>query len=193
VINSGIILGDSVYGAVYLTHGGMITNLTGTIGANGAAYGVKISGGGGTVTNAGTITGGGTSGTAVLLATGVTNKVIVDPGAVFIGTVSGGTPSLSTLELAAGGSGTVTGFGSQYINFGTLAFDPSSNWVVKTSPAVSSAIIDGFGAGETIDVAGFVATHSTTVSSTDFVLTNAGGTTVALHFGTPLTSFSYST
>ena len=40
VVNSGVILGDSVYGAIYMTAGGTVTNLAGTIAANGAGYAV---------------------------------------------------------------------------------------------------------------------------------------------------------
>ncbi|WP_371734342.1 hypothetical protein, partial [Acidisphaera sp. S103] len=58
VINSGKIFGDSVYGGVALSTGGMVTNLDGGyIAASGAGYGVQIKGGG-TVTNAGEINGG---------------------------------------------------------------------------------------------------------------------------------------
>jgi hypothetical protein len=197
VTNAGTIVGGSLYG-VYLTSGGAVDNQAGTISASIGGYGVRISGAG-TVTNAGTITGGTNTGSAVKLDPGYVDRVIVDPGAVFIGTVDGGVISKSTLELAAG-SGTITGFGSRYLNFGTIKFDASSNWTVTANAtasaaraAISGAVIDGFGAGDTIGLAGFVANRSTTVSSTDFVLTNAGGTSVALHFGAPLTSFSYIT
>ena len=151
VVNAGRISGDSTYGGVYLTAGGLITNLGGgTISANGAAYGVQITGGAGTVTNAGTINGG--SGFAVELAAGNTNRVIVDQGAVFLGTVSGGSSAGSTLELTSGSSaGTLSGFnGSSITNFGTLAFDMGADWTVSGTSAASglgSIAITGFTAG----------------------------------------------
>jgi len=64
------------YGGIVINlSGGTITNLAGgTIPANGAAYGIKIIGGAGTIANAGTISGG------VTLTAGYANRVIVDPG-----------------------------------------------------------------------------------------------------------------
>jgi hypothetical protein len=182
VINSGKIIGDSVYGGVNLNVGGMVTNLSGgSIAANGGAYGVQIKGGG-TVTNAGTINGG--TGYAVKLGTGVTNKVIVDSTGVFIGTVSGGTAADATLELASSGSqGTLSGFGSQFTNFGILDFAPSSNWLVQTNTNITSATIDGFAQGDTIDITGFTAVNTGAVGGgTSVTLTNSGGTHEVLHF-----------
>src|SRR6202012_2280773 len=153
VVNSGVILGNVAYGGVYLEAGGTVTNLVGgLISSNGATesyqggppYGVSIAGGAGTVTNAGTIDGG--SGYAVLFAAGAfQNRVIVDPGAVFVGTVNGRTAVHATLELASGASqGTLSGIGTQFTNFGTLAFDPSASWRVDAWTALASATITGF-------------------------------------------------
>jgi hypothetical protein len=182
VINSGKIFGDSVYGGVELTAGGMVTNLSGGyIAANGAGYGVQIKGGG-TVSNAGEINGG--TGYAVKLATGVTNKVVVDSTGVFIGTVSGGTAADATLELASSASkGTLTGFGSQFTNFGTLDFAASSTWLVQANTSISSITIDGFVQGDTIDITGFTAVNVGAVGGgTSVTLTNSGGTHEVLHF-----------
>ena len=70
---------------------------------------------GGTVTNSGTISGGHD---AITIAAGGTGRVVIDPGAVFTGTVNGGNTiggaSISTLELASGASaGTLSGLGSK--------------------------------------------------------------------------------
>lgn len=168
ITNSGQILGDSVYG-------GIVTNLAGgVISYGGADYGIEISGSA-TVTNAGTITAGSASGTAVVLAYGYTNRVIVDPGAVFIGQVIGGTPSDTTLELATGASaGTIANLAT-FSNFGTLTFDPSAAWVVSgaSTGLLSTAIITGFAAGDTIDLKSFAATGKI-FSNNKLVLSGSG-------------------
>jgi hypothetical protein len=175
VINSGKILGDGIHGGVDPARGGTIANLAGTIASNGGGYGVQVIGGAGTVTNAATIAGGGSTGSAILPAAGFANRVIVDLGAVFVGTVSGGTPGLSTLELASSASiGTVIGFASQYLRFGALIFDASSHWLEEADTAISVPIINGFGAGETIVLTGFAAI-SKTFASNPLVLTDSGG------------------
>ena len=191
VVNAGKIFGDSYYGGIALLAGGTITNLAGgTIAADGTHYGVKIDGAAGTVTNAGTINGDGNP--AVLLGAYTGNRVVVDPHAVFIGGVDGGTRT-STLELAAG-SGTLSGFGSQFYNFGTLVFDSSSNWLVSANTSISSTVIDGFAPGDTIDITGFTAaTTGTMAGGTDLELTNSGGVHETLTFGAPVSDFVVTT
>ncbi|WP_158928549.1 Hint domain-containing protein [Acidisphaera sp. S103] len=188
LVNTGVILGNAAYGGVYMQAGGTVTNLAGgQISSNGATesyhgappYGVFIHGAAGTVTNVGTIDGG--SGNAVLLSTGFQNRVIVDPGAVFVGTINGGTAVDATLELASSVSqGVLSGIGTQFINFGTLAFDPSASWRVNATTSIASATITGFGATDTIDLGGFVAV-SDTFSANTLVLTNASNAHVTLH------------
>ena len=198
VVNSGVILGNAAYGGVYMRFGGQVTNLAGgLISANGATasykgappYGVFIHGGAGTVTDAGTINGN--TGNAVELAAGFQNRLIVDPGAVFVGTVSGGTAIDATLELASSASeGTLSGIGTQFINFGTLTLDPSASWLVKASTAISSSVINGFSANDTIDVTGFVAV-SRTFASNALVLTNAGTAHETLHIQGSLSTSNF--
>jgi hypothetical protein len=131
VTNAGTVTGDSRNGiGIYLEQGGAVTNLAdGTINAY---LGIKAIRAAATVTNAGSIGGGGD---AVLLAAGYANRVIVDPGAVFTGTVDGGNaltsqaPAVSTLELASGASGgTLTGFGTQFIDFADVTIDSQASW-----------------------------------------------------------------
>jgi antigen 43 len=199
VINSGVILGDVAYGAIYMKNGGTVTNLSGgLITANGAtssyhgapAYGVFIKGAA-VVTNAGTING--STGYAVELDTGVTNQVIVDPGASFIGTVSGGTAADATLTLASGSSaGTLSGFGTQFTNFGTLTFAPSASWLLETNTAISSTTINGFVESDTIDITGLTASSiSTLTGNTGVVLTDSGGAHVTLSFGGSIGNFGF--
>ncbi len=139
VINSGIIIGDSVYGGgVYMKPtGGVVTNLAGTIAANGAQYGIKISGGAGTVTNAATITGGSASGNAIILSAVAGNRIIDQTGGVFIGAVNGG--SNATMELASSATaGTLTATADQFTNFSALYIDPGARWTIKGDSGLAS-------------------------------------------------------
>ncbi|HET6607782.1 MAG TPA: hypothetical protein VFG62_13975 [Rhodopila sp.] len=197
VLNSGSI-GADTGPAIYLSASGSVTN----------AEGAQISGGIGvqvgldsTVTNAGTIASNlGSAGTAVAFEGG-NARLIDDPGAVFTGSIDGGAGGTATFELASGSSaGIVSGFGGSIANFGTLAFDAGSQWTVAGSFAGGVAI-QGFGLGDTIDVAGFAAVSRSydsgshqlvlddglgdfetldiqgTFSTTDFHIQTVGGTT----------------
>jgi hypothetical protein len=199
IVNAGKIQGftaSNIYGAVSLSAGGIITNLsTGTITPENGAYGIKIAGAAGTVINAGYIDGGSKGGDAVILTGGFANLVVVDPGARFHGTVNGGSAAQSTLELGSGAAkGTLTGFNSQYINFGTLAFAPSAQWLFETNSANTPGVIDGFVQGDTIDITGFTATSiSTLTGNKGVVLTNSGGIHETLSFGGSISNFEYQT
>ncbi|HEX4366213.1 MAG TPA: hypothetical protein VH023_05255, partial [Rhodopila sp.] len=168
IVNAGKIQGfaaSNKYGAISLHDGGSVTNLaTGTISPlGGTAYGIKITGGVGAVTNAGYISGGG--GDAVSLTAAFGGVVTVDAGASFHGVVDGGAAAKSTLELGSSASkGTLSGFNSEYINFGTLTFAPSASWLFETNTANIPGVVDGFVSGDTIDITGFVATSLTTLS-----------------------------
>jgi antigen 43 len=196
VINAGRILGNTAYGAINMNTGGMVTNLTGgAILANGGAYGVDIDGGAATVTNAGIINGG-SSGFAVELGASFASRVIVDQGAVFIGTVSGGSTAASTLELTSyAGQGVLSGFGTSFTNFGTVAFDTSASWVLQTNTAaISSATIDGFVSTDTIDIVGFTANSIATIAGgKGVILTDALNNHATLSFGAPISNFGFTT
>jgi len=125
IVNVGGIAGTGT-GAngfgVELLHGGLVSNTaTGVITGTGNA--VYLNGGASTLVNAGMISGG-----AVNFHAGFTNRLVVDPGAGFTGTVNGGNAigatAVSTLELAPGAStGTLTGLGTQFINFAQVTVD----------------------------------------------------------------------
>ena len=125
VVNSGIILGGPQYGAIYMSNGGNVTNLAGTISGNGAGlYGIEINNEDGlntasTITNAGTIEGG-SGAYAIVMASGVAgNRVIDRSGGVFIGTVSGG--ANATMELGSTtNAGVLTATGGQFTHFSSL-------------------------------------------------------------------------
>jgi hypothetical protein len=153
VLNAGTIKGDASHPGVYLK-GGTVTD-SGTIGG---AYAINFFNGGGR-----------------------TNRVILDPGAVFNGTRGNfgneylGTGTYAnTLELATGTSqGTVTGLGATS-GLGTIAFDAGAHWLVggNTAGLGNGRTITGFATGDTIDLTGFVAVSKTFASNT-LVLTDA--------------------
>ncbi len=171
---------------VTLTAGGAVTNLAGgTI--SGARYGVNITGGAATVTTAGLISG--TAG-AVHLTAGVPDLLMVKPGAAFNGVVNGGntlhSTAVSTLELSAGGSGTLTGLGTQVINFGSILFDPAAKWSLSGNAAGFGGAVAGFTVGDTITVTGVVATGSAFNAGT--LTLNTAGAPVALQLAGSFTS-----
>ena len=175
VTNSGTIIGQGDAG-VLLYSGGTVTEAAGGS-ITGGTYGVQLLGGAATVVNAGLIAGGTD---AVELNSGTTNRLVVAPGAVFDGEVNGGNApgagAVSTLELASGASvGTISGFGVQYQGFGAIAIDNGARWSVGgtiapgttiafasggielltlQSPRANGGTISGFGAGDTIALAG---------------------------------------
>jgi hypothetical protein len=120
VVNAGSIAIDGSYAArapigVYLAGGGYLTNQS-----------------------SGTISGGTD---AVRFAAGFGDRLVIDPGAVFTGTVNGGNTiggvAVSTLELASGAStGTLAGFGSQYVNFAQITIDAAANWTLNDTNTI---------------------------------------------------------
>ena len=92
---------------------------------------------------------------------GLANLLIVDPGAVFDGTVDGGAGSTSTIELASGGAGVLQGLGSQYINFSQVIVDPGATWTLAGDNTLGAGIT--LAAGATLEIAGTVASGETIV------------------------------
>jgi T5SS/PEP-CTERM-associated repeat protein len=169
IINAGRIVGGG--SALVLEDGGTVTNLDGTITAA-SADGVFIGGGPGTIVNAGSIGG---AENAVYLSQGSANRVIMDPSAVFSGTVNGGNTinatAASTLELATGTSvGMLAGLGSQYINFAQITVDSGAAWTLSGANSLASgATLTNLG---TLTISGNV--------SGDGELDIDGGATLAL-------------
>jgi hypothetical protein len=181
--NAGLVGGT--IRAVY-DFGSNVTNAAGGR-IEGAATGV---GGYGHVTNAGTISGGAATSFAVGFSAGFANRVAVDPGAVFVGTVDGGNTigaSLTSVLAFESGtsSGTVTGLGSEYVNFARIQVE-GGTWTasgVNSIVAGQSVVSEG---GYLIADGSF--TNAGSMSGTAYGLTLGGGTilntgTISGNFG----------
>ena len=212
VLNAGrIIATDGTNGAELWLHGpAFVSNAsTGTI--DGGPFGI-VEYDRTTVVNLGSI--GGSVWAVDPARTGFANRVIVGPGASFSGKVGGGNTIgatvVSALELASGaGTGTLTGLGSQFIDFGQVTLDAGATWTVGgtivagqtvafagagsltlANPAAVAGTIFGFGAGDTIALAGVSGVSSATLGAGNVLtVTAASGGPVTLQFD-PTQSFS---
>jgi len=194
VVNAGTIAGPGSGSlrsdtGVWLLNGGSVTNQsTGTIKGFYGVYGGGFYNGAGaatTVVNAGNIDALSASGFAVKFAAGYADRVVLDPGAAFIGTVSGGNTigaaAVSTLELASGASaGTLSGLGSEFVDFGHVSVDTLASWVLTGTNTVAS--------GVTLTNAGSLSGAITLAAGG--VLTNASTGTISLSGATPVTGLA---
>jgi hypothetical protein len=192
--SGGVISGDRGVAALYadatVMNAGMID------GNPGGGFGIALLAGG-SVTNqsGGTISGGAG---AVTLAAGHTNRVVIDPGALFIGAVDGGNAigatAVSTLELAAAaGAGTLTGLGSQFLDFANVTIDSGAGWVLTGGNTIGAGVnlLDGGG----LTVAGSLLNDGAATLSSSLVVTgtlsNLGSIDVASYRGLELSSGGY--
>ncbi len=192
--NAGTVSGG--YG-VYLTAGGTITNQSGgsIFGTGTAGVGVAVAGSAGTLANAGLVSGTrsgvllkaggsllnsgtivGSSGTAVSFSGTSSALVTLEPGAVFVGSVVGGSGN-NTLELgSAGSTGTVAGLGTSFKNFGTIVVDAGAQWVLSGSNTINNgATLTNAG---TLNIAGILIVDPATMVNSGYVagtVTLAGG------------------
>ncbi len=142
ITNQGTIeTGDAALSGISLAAGGSIGNAAGALISG--YYGVAITGGPGVVLNAGTVESTAPNGVAVAFSGGYDNRLIDDPGAVFVGAVRGGNkvgaPSVTTLELASGAAtGTLAGLGTQFVGFGQVTVDAGAHWAWTSSSTVEA-------------------------------------------------------
>ncbi len=164
VNNSGSIIG--VYQGVhlknfagYIKNTGLIASIgsiftSGTPAVSNQNYGVQISAGGTLVNAAGgtiesRLTGVYTSGIATIVNAGTIigssadainmtggGKLIIDPTASFIGTVTGG--NTANLELSGTNAATLTGIGTQFVGFNTITVDAGSAWTLTGNNTIAA-------------------------------------------------------
>ncbi len=175
MINSGTLDG-TVRAGVYLA-GGLVSNTS--VGRIEGLYGVAIRGASGTVINSGFVGAIAPAiGDAVDMASGFADRVIDEPGAVFSGSVNGenlvGSPVVSTLELAAGTQqGTLSGLGTQFINFGQTTIDPGASWAVTGVNSVpTGATLSNQGI---LDLNGGLLVNGSLTSTSTLTLASAAG------------------
>jgi autotransporter passenger strand-loop-strand repeat protein len=134
VVNSGTVSATGTAGiGIALSSGGSVTNAASASIAG--RIGVYLRSGG-TVTNAGTITGSG--GTAVEFAGTASDRLVIDPGAAFGGTVAGNPSPGNVLELASGGTtGTITGLGTSFTDFAGVTVDSGASWQLSGSNTIT--------------------------------------------------------
>ena len=163
LVNYGAITGFGGFGVILSA--GAVTNAAG--GTITGTHGVAFYNGDDTLVNAGEIVG--TSYGAVRLPAGYAGRVIADPGAVFNGSVYGGntigSPIVSALELASGGSaGTLSGLGTQFQDFAAISIDAGAYWTLTGYSSLSS--------GMTLTNAGTLALANATLIDGDTLVNN---------------------
>lgn len=146
LFNGGIVTNQAT--GVILAHGsGIVTEAASTVVNNGtikgAYFGVELMSADSSLTNAGLIQGG--NGVAVSLAGH--DHLVIDPGAVFVGAVSGGAGG-NTLELGAGSAtGTISGIGDFFDLpvFAAIEVDAGATWAFTGTNLLNGATIDSAG------------------------------------------------
>ncbi|MEI7709921.1 MAG: Hint domain-containing protein [Rhodospirillales bacterium] len=160
IVNSGKIVGNVVgdnYGILAFT-GGAITNLSTGIIDNISTGPTGTT----TIFNAGTI-GNGTVAIASSHNT-IANRIVVAPGAVFLGAVNGGNGVLEFTSSAT--TGTVTGLGSKYLNFSALDFDAGAHWTLGSDNTIAF--------GVTVETGGTLTLNNSTFADTGTLVNNGG-------------------
>jgi len=135
VVNHGSIAGTgaSGIGVDLRGSGGSVTN-TASASIYGKYQGVYLYG---TLTNAGTIVGA--SGTAVAFGGIGSNLLVLDPGYGLSGLAIGGTGASNTLELtSAASAGTLSGLGTEFVDFGQTTIDADASWVFNGANTIEA-------------------------------------------------------
>ena len=174
LVNTGHITATGGAGADIEGGGSVTNNAGGNI--TGSTIGVFMSGSANTVTNAGTISG---PTYAVDFTGSGTNRLIVDPTAVFTGKVAANSTAANTLELAIG-TGSISSVGTSFSNFQTLAVDAGGSWTLNGANITTSVLDAG-----ALDIAGTLSASTIAFQGTSQLLID-NAATFGTHVGTPL-------
>lgn len=139
ITNFGTVHSSNAYGLSVFGDGRVTNSASGLILGD---IGIFVTGGA-TVVNAGTIESTGAPGVAIMFPSGGVDRLIVDPGAVFGGTVLG-PGGAGTIELADGPQpGTLSGIGTSFQSFGTIEVDSSAVWTLSGDTTGARLVNDG--------------------------------------------------
>jgi hypothetical protein len=185
--NYGQVLASSAAG-VQLLAGGIVTNGAGAL-IEGQP-GISISGGAGTVINSGTIVG--THGDDAIQFGTANDLLILDPGSVFVGKVDGGGGN-NRVKLRAGATtGTLSGLGTQVVNFGTVVFNKNASWQVNIhTPTSFTGTLYGFAPTDSLDLTtvAFSSAGTVKVNGSNVLVVSENGTTYDINLD-PSQSFA---
>jgi hypothetical protein len=180
ITNSGTILGnqsdygagiDAISGAASILNTGLISGY----------YGIEIGGSvASTIINAGTIVG------SVTFKNDGGGRLVVDPGAVFTGSIAGAGAGAGTVLEFATGNGVIPAKGPSFSGFDTISFDAGAAWSVSgsvygfvgnsiygvQSTGAGTEAITGFGLGDTIVIQGIAASAGTYEAGVGLTLNN---------------------
>jgi len=163
--NSGLIVGSADYGVLLIGDAAVTNASTGTIIGHGPSAALGIYRGSfATVENAGSIS---SDGKAVYLGGSIANRLILDAGASFNGSVAALATAANTIELTSGAAtGTLAGVGTEYIGFQTITIDHGASWNIGAISVAETVINAGTVGGIELDAGGAVTNQAgATISS----------------------------
>jgi hypothetical protein len=89
-------------------------------------------------------------------AASTADQVVDEVGSTFVGLVEGG-GAASVLELAtASGNGTITGIGTQFVGFGTIAVDAGATWNMTGADTIAATTVGTHTTNGTLNNAGTI-------------------------------------